>query len=119
MMFLKVPFAEKDEAKSLGARWNSERKSWYVPDGKDSAAFARWLPPGGADFVPAIAAATPRSHGVTVDSYVGKSVTGKLFVDMQHLCNPFEVCPQCAPRLLECGWQAAHQAVGQTLAALA
>jgi hypothetical protein len=39
MMFLKVPFAEKDEAKALGARWNGERKSWYVPEGKATEAF--------------------------------------------------------------------------------
>lgn len=26
---LKVPFAEKDEAKQLGARWDGERKVWY------------------------------------------------------------------------------------------
>lgn len=29
---LTVPFAEKDEAKRLGARWDGERKLWYVPD---------------------------------------------------------------------------------------
>ena len=41
---LTVPFAEKDEAKRLGARWDSERKVWYVPDGIDASAFRRWLP---------------------------------------------------------------------------
>jgi hypothetical protein len=39
---LKVPFAEKDEAKKLGARWNADRKCWYVPPGIDLGAFSRW-----------------------------------------------------------------------------
>ena len=40
---LKVPFNEKDQAKSLGARWNAEAKLWYVPQGVDSAPFEKWL----------------------------------------------------------------------------
>ena len=40
--FLKVPYAEKDEAKRLGARWDAARKKWYVPQGVDVAPFARW-----------------------------------------------------------------------------
>lgn len=41
---LAIPFAEKDEAKRLGTRWDGERKLWYVPDGVDAGAFGRWLP---------------------------------------------------------------------------
>lgn len=40
---LKVPFKEKDEAKSLGARWNPEGKHWYVPEGVDAAPFEKWM----------------------------------------------------------------------------
>jgi hypothetical protein len=40
---LKVPFNEKDQAKSLGARWNAESKHWYVPQGTDAAPFEKWL----------------------------------------------------------------------------
>jgi Domain of unknown function (DUF5710) len=40
---LNVPFAEKDEAKRLGARWDSAKKKWYVPLGTDLKAFSRWL----------------------------------------------------------------------------
>ncbi len=39
-----VPFAEKDEAKKLGARWDAAHKVWFVPDGFATAPFARWLP---------------------------------------------------------------------------
>ena len=40
---LKVPFSEKDQAKSLGARWNGELKLWYVPIGVEAAPFSKWF----------------------------------------------------------------------------
>lgn len=43
-LLLDVPFAEKDHAKSLGARWDSVRRSWYVPHGTDIHLFKRWWP---------------------------------------------------------------------------
>jgi hypothetical protein len=39
---LTVPFAEKEEAKQLGARWDPKRRKWYVPAGVDAAPFSRW-----------------------------------------------------------------------------
>jgi hypothetical protein len=43
-VYLNVHFAEKDDAKRLGARWDPEARKWYVPAGRDVAAFSRWLP---------------------------------------------------------------------------
>ena len=40
--FIAVPFAEKDEARALGARWDRKEQSWYVQAGTDPAPFARW-----------------------------------------------------------------------------
>ncbi len=40
--YLNVPYAEKDAAKTLGARWDPTMKKWYVPAGKDIASFAKW-----------------------------------------------------------------------------
>ena len=40
--YLDVPFKEKDAAKALGARWDRQQQSWYVPPGVDAAPFARW-----------------------------------------------------------------------------
>jgi len=40
---LAVPFAEKDEAKKLGARWDPEKTLWYVPERIDPAPFQRWM----------------------------------------------------------------------------
>ena len=44
MTKLNVPYAEKDEARRLGARWDGERKTWYVPAGVMLTTFERWLP---------------------------------------------------------------------------
>lgn len=41
---LKVPFAEKDEAKSLGAKWDPSLKNWYIPEGVGIGPLAQWLP---------------------------------------------------------------------------
>ena|ERR1700757_4550630 len=41
---LTVPFAEKDDAKRLGARWDANQKIWYVPEGINPGPFSRWLP---------------------------------------------------------------------------
>ena len=41
--YLDVPFDDKDEVKALGARWDGNKKSWYVPSGKDTAPFAKWI----------------------------------------------------------------------------
>ena len=41
---LKVPFPKKDEAKKLGAKWDAEKKVWYVPDGLAIEPFALWIP---------------------------------------------------------------------------
>ena len=40
---LEVPFAEKDEAKALGARWNPEAKKWFVPEGVAQDKFTKWI----------------------------------------------------------------------------
>ena len=56
---LAVPFAEKDQAKALGARWDPARKCWYVQGASDLAPFARWLREA-----PAAAAAPPASGKV-------------------------------------------------------
>jgi len=41
---INVPFKEKDEAKALGAKWDRQEKSWYVPANVDLSGFAKWIP---------------------------------------------------------------------------
>jgi exodeoxyribonuclease VII large subunit len=46
--FLTVPFKDKDAAKGLGARWDAAQRQWFVPEGRELAPFAVWLPAGAA-----------------------------------------------------------------------
>ena len=45
MLLINVPYSEKDQAKALGARWDGEKRSWYVPDHLSQTEFARWFVP--------------------------------------------------------------------------
>jgi hypothetical protein len=115
MMFLNVPYAEKDQARELGARWNPTRKRWYVPDGVASEPFARWLDKEkGGDGTPASGSTGPSSR----DARAAKPVTGSRYVEMDHACNPFEPCERCAPVLAQSGWNAAREDVLKALRAL-
>lgn len=42
LRLIKVPFAKKDDAKSLDARWDASSKSWHVPHGVDPAKLMNW-----------------------------------------------------------------------------
>ena len=46
MIYLEVPFAQKDQAKALGARWDGSARKWYIPDHLEEQAeqFRLWLP---------------------------------------------------------------------------
>ena len=46
-IYLNVPFAEKDHAKSIGARWDSQIKKWYFEGSiKDISKFGKWIAEG-------------------------------------------------------------------------
>jgi hypothetical protein len=107
MTFLNVPYAEKDQARELGARWNPTRKRWYVPNGVALEPFERWLPKDGE----------PAPAGRT-DERAAKLVTGARYVAVDHACNPFEPCAQCAPVLAQSGWAAAREDVLKALQTL-
>lgn len=68
--FLEVQFKEKDQAKSLGARWDGAAKKGYVPDGIDLAPFNAWLPAATRGVSP-VPAAT--NELIAIDS-IGKDV---------------------------------------------
>ena len=42
-IYLDVPFDDKDEAKKLGARWDKEKRSWYITNLQDEKLFRKWL----------------------------------------------------------------------------
>jgi exodeoxyribonuclease VII large subunit len=64
--YLEVPYREKDQAKALGAKFDGSLKSWYVPEGRDLAPFAKWLPAG--------AVAAPAQCEFAVDTAPAKGV---------------------------------------------
>jgi hypothetical protein len=41
---LNVPYLEKDEAKSLGARWDPKKRVWYTKNPGQLELFHRWMP---------------------------------------------------------------------------
>jgi hypothetical protein len=44
-IYLDVPYAKKDQAKALGARWDPHRRQWWAPPDSPSGAFSRWVDP--------------------------------------------------------------------------
>lgn len=42
-IFLAVPYVERFEAKKLGAKWDVDRKSWFVKPDDDLQKFEKWL----------------------------------------------------------------------------
>ena len=44
--YLKCPYDEKDECKSLGGRWDNDARKWYVPSDVDRDMFKEWWPSG-------------------------------------------------------------------------
>lgn len=42
--YLVCPFADKDKAKALGAKWDPAKRQWYVPAGISTEGFERWIP---------------------------------------------------------------------------
>lgn len=102
-MNLKVPFAEKDAAKKLGARWDAARKLWYVEGDGDMAAFARWSPtPHDAAVAPL---ATPLKKAPARSEASGKVYVGSAYVELTRICAclPWEVCEQCRAMALNHG----------------
>ena len=95
-MNLKVPFAEKDEAKKLGARWDAARKLWYVDNKPDMAAFSRWAPTPHDGAEAAVAAPKGGSAGRSAAA-AGKLVVGSGYVEQPRICEcpPWEVCAKC------------------------
>ena len=42
--FLNVPYAEREQAKSAGARWDRAANRWYCPSAEPHASLSRWEP---------------------------------------------------------------------------
>jgi hypothetical protein len=109
MIFLNVPYAEKDAARELGARWNPGRKRWYVPAGVALDPFQKWLDKDGGS----------GGGGGRADSAVAKLAVGANYVELDHACDPFAPCAECQARLAGSPWAAARAKLLETVAGLA
>ena len=67
---LAVPFAEKDAAKALGAKWDATARKWFCPEGADAARFTNWLPFSEPLFARIVAAVAGADQGVDSDDDV-------------------------------------------------
>ena len=92
---LQVPFAEKDDAKKLGARWDPSRKLWYVENKDDMTPFSRWLPTASASTEAGTATSKPSSP--KANQLGGIKTVGSLYVKHPRVCDcpPWEVCDLC------------------------
>ncbi len=43
MLYLNIPYNEKDEAKKLFAKWDPNKKQWYATNKKDYYKFKKWI----------------------------------------------------------------------------
>ena len=42
-IYLNCPFAEKDECKSLGGKWDNDQRKWYISENINKEKFQKWL----------------------------------------------------------------------------
>ena len=94
---LKVPFAEKDTAKALGARWDAAKKIWYVKDVADLTPFSRWIPEVKAASDGGGSGGTRQSVTAQIEQAAGV-ITGPAVVVPHCGCNvqPWEDCEHTA-----------------------
>lgn len=85
---LTVPFAEKDAARTLGARWDAARKVWYVENVENLESFLRWIP-GAAKQAASVPAVTVR---------------GARFFRTGCKCLPWAPCSSCVDKVASAGW---------------
>ena len=83
--YLRVPFPQKDAAKSLGAKWDSTVSSWYVPEGVDTTVFAEWL--AGSRSGVAIAPAAIGAGALASATAGGALTTAKTGVTLSRLLS--------------------------------
>ena len=85
--YLNVPFAEKDEAKVLGARWDGEKKQWYFTDPSRVDFFSKWMPDKGdvelSDEQIHVIESAKKGLNILVDACIGSGKT----TTIQQLCN--------------------------------
>ena len=77
-IYLTVPYAQKDAAKALGARWDAANKKLTISADKDLALFKQWQPQAGVLDLSASATGKPkaRTSSATAKASVKNTVLG-------------------------------------------
>ena len=88
---LAVPFADKDAAKSLGARWDAARRVWYVENVDNLEQFLRWIP----------GAVSPSKPARTQAS---RLIVGQWYFDIKCKCLAWDPCEKCRQTVVDVGW---------------
>lgn len=117
---LKVPYAEKDEARNRGARWDAARKTWYVENVENMAQFLRWTPAYLNRPANAILGMTQKAvakPNATTEKPVGRNKRqtavrrneSRIIVGPKHFntrcdCKPWCPCPSCMENVAAAYW---------------
>ena len=72
--YLAVPYAEREEAKAAGAKWDWREKLWYIGPEGTLVGLVKWLPENAAAAAPA--RANPREEFAAVLRELGGDLTG-------------------------------------------
>ena len=98
---LVTPFAEKDAAKALGARWDSTKKLWYIVNVEDLTPFLRWIPD--------LEAATKESVGST-DQPTRQAEAGQIRRSAGVITTPAVAVVHCGCKVLP--WEDCEHTTG-------
>ena len=60
--YLNCKYREKDLVKSLGAKWDYERRAWFVDNPANIEAFRKWVVAGEPDIVKKKSTHRPQKH---------------------------------------------------------
>ena len=41
--YIEVPYKDKNVVKLMGARYDGEKRKWYIPQGVDKKLFSKWI----------------------------------------------------------------------------
>lgn len=82
--YIDVPIDEKDDAKALGARWDGNLKSWFIPSGEYQGAITRWSPKMTARSHPSISDVLRMARNVLQQLFLG---TGMKAITNLELAN--------------------------------
>lgn len=77
--YLAVPYAEKNQARELGARWDKSAKAWWIGASVDPAPFAKWIE--GVSTTTATATTDPQTAFADALNAAGLKLTGAPVMD--------------------------------------